>query len=332
MQKYFFSFILSFIISYFLSLVLGRVKLNFKKEYSINERKIHRKPISHLGGVAIYLGSIVPLFLFLKINLVVSGLLLGGLIIFALGLMDDSLEVSPYFKLTLQSLAALVAIWCNVKIWVLSLPFLGPYSGYINYLVTFFWLIGVTNAFSLIDGLDGLAAGVTIISAVTLAYVAAIHHQGGPIIIAMSLTGASLGFLRFNFHPAKIFMGDAGSLYLGFMLASLAILIGAKKVTFFTLIIPVVALGVPIVDTLLAIFRRFRRGQPIFAADREHLHHRLLSLGISQRRAVLIIYAICLILSLTSIALAELKPLTGVIILFFLSYGLFWLAKNFKLI
>lgn len=331
MSKFFSAFLIAFFISYFFNLFFSRRRVNFKKETSLAARKIHQRPISHLGGVALFLAITWPILIFLKLNVTVRGLLTAGALIFILGLLDDTFEVTPTVKFFFQALAAIIAISAHIKIGVITWPFLGPSGSWLNYLVTFFWLIGITNAFNLIDGLDGLAGGVAIIASVTLAYVAASQNQPGPVIMALGIAGASLGFLRFNFFPARIFMGDSGSLFLGFLLAILAILVGAKKMTFFTLIIPVVILGLPIMDTLLAILRRYKNDRPLFKADRQHLHHRLLAWGISQKKAVLILYSLSAVLSLTSIIIAQIPPVPGLIILGSLSFILFRLAKKLQL-
>lgn len=286
-------------------------------------RKVHTVPIPRLGGVALFLGFSVGLLaiewltpgpLFPRSG-PFMGLWIGGAMIFALGIADDLKPLPAKFKLLVQILAAGVAVYFGVRIDFLSHPaggimLLGPA---IAIPLTVFWLVGITNTINLIDGLDGLAGGVSLIAAATTALIAFQTHQPTIALVALALMGGTIGFLRYNWNPAKIFMGDSGSLFLGFTLATLSVIGVLKLVATAALLVPVLILGVPIFDTAFAIIRRAIARRPIFSPDRGHLHHRLLGLGLSQRRAVLIIYGICLLLGGTALTLTGIKEGTVVL-------------------
>ena len=276
-------------------------------------RKVHTVPIPRLGGIAIFLGFSVavasiefltPGPLFPRTG-PFMGLLVGGGLIFLLGIADDLKPLPAKFKLLIQIAAAAVAVYLGVRIEVLSNPFGGMIilPMWLAWSVTIFWLVGITNTINLIDGLDGLAGGVSLIAASTTALIAIQTRQPALALLSLALVGATIGFLRYNWNPAKIFMGDSGSLFLGFTLAAISVIGLLKVAATAALLVPVLILGVPIFDTAFAIVRRALQRRPIFSPDRGHLHHRLLGLGFSQRRAVLIIYAICLLLGGTALTL-----------------------------
>jgi UDP-GlcNAc:undecaprenyl-phosphate GlcNAc-1-phosphate transferase len=280
-------------------------------------RKVHTVPIPRLGGVAIFLGFgiaiasiewLIPGPLFPRSGAFV-GLLSGACLMFALGIADDLKPLPAKIKLLVQIGAAGIAVWQGVRIDFLS----NPAGGLVLLMpavaipLTIFWLVGITNTINLIDGLDGLAGGVSLIAAGTTVLIAYQTHQAAIALVAIALAGATIGFLRYNWNPAKIFMGDSGSLFLGFTLASLSVIGVLKLVATAALIVPVLILGVPIFDTAFAIVRRALQRRPIFSPDRGHLHHRLLGLGFSQRRAVIIIYGFCLLLGGAALALTGIK-------------------------
>jgi UDP-GlcNAc:undecaprenyl-phosphate GlcNAc-1-phosphate transferase len=239
------------------------------------------------------------------------GLWLGAFMVVVVGVIDDYLNLPAKIKLTGQVLAALTFVAFGNSVEWLSNPWAaGPFPGmmYIGKWgvpLTIFWVVGVTNTLNLIDGLDGLAAGVATIASVTLLLVALREGQPYVVLVTAALAGAALGFLPHNFNPAKIFMGDTGSMFLGFTLAAIAVQGTLKSATTIALAVPLLALGLPIIDTTLAIVRRFIHGRPIFQADRGHLHHRLLALGLSQRQAVLILYFVSACFGLSAVALAD---------------------------
>ncbi|MGN7456797.1 glycosyltransferase family 4 protein [Paenibacillus pasadenensis] len=270
-----------------------------------NARKVHTRIMPRLGGLAIFLAFIGSFFIVLPFipdgllsaydrNLI-RAMLAGGTIIVLTGALDDRFELSAKVKLLLQLVAASVVVFgFGVKIDLLNIPFgqsMQEISGWISIPLTIFWIVGVTNAINLIDGLDGLAAGVSGIAITTILVMAFVLGFEPIILMSCLLLGGILGFLVFNFHPAKIFMGDSGSLFLGFMLATLS-MIGFKQVTVVSLITPLLIIGVPIADTFFAIIRRWVNKRPIFAPDKGHLHHCLRELGFSHRKTVLIIYGV----------------------------------------
>lgn len=270
----------------------------------IDDRKVHDRPVPRIGGVAIFLAVAVSLaFLALRSTLPESGLMQGGLpivlagalLIHVVGLVDDLYPIRARWKFLLQIAIAAAVYFAGVQVTRLTLPWAGSVelNQALGLLFTVGWLVGITNAFNLIDGLDGLASGAALFALLAMFVVASIYGQVGAATVTIVLAGATLGFLFYNFHPASIFLGDSGSLFLGFMLAGIGLLSSQKSPTVVAVAIPVVSLGLPVLDTALAIVRRFLRGQPIFAADRGHIHHRLLSLGHSPRKAALLLYAVC---------------------------------------
>lgn len=285
-------------------------------------RKVHKGPMPRIGGLAIYGGFIAAILAMLNFAELtqevangVIGLLLGGTLIVVIGLIDDYKNLPAKVKLLGQILAACVVVYFDVRIDVITDPF-GDYL-YLEYLAapaTVFWIVGLTNTVNLIDGLDGLAAGVSTIASITIMLVAL---QEDVMIVALftaALAGAALGFLRYNFNPAKIFMGDTGSMFLGFILAGISVIGAVKCTATIALIVPILALGLPIMDTTFAIIRRYRGGVPIFKPDKGHLHHRLLDLGFSQRQAVLLMYVISALLGLSAVALNEVSGGMSIVI------------------
>ncbi|MBT9546187.1 MAG: undecaprenyl/decaprenyl-phosphate alpha-N-acetylglucosaminyl 1-phosphate transferase [Candidatus Sericytochromatia bacterium] len=263
-------------------------------------RKIHTNPIPRMGGIAICLGFFISLLgieylrpgYFSLLPSEWKGIVLGGILIFIVGLIDDLFDMPAKIKLLGQIAAASVAFWFGVKLSFISNPMGGLilFPDWLSFALTVFWLVAITNTINLIDGLDGLAGGVSTIAGITLFMLALERNQGLSALIAIALVGGTMGFLRYNFNPAKIFMGDCGSLFLGFMLGSLSLTGAMKVAATVAVFLPILILGIPIFDTAFAIVRRLVTRKPIFQADRGHLHHRLLNIGLSQRRAVLLIY------------------------------------------
>lgn len=294
-----------------------------------NARKVHKKPVPRIGGLGIYAGFMAAIiFVTIKFGLndemikETVGLIVSGSLIVALGLVDDYKNLPAKVKLLGQiGAAAVLVLLFDVRIDFVTDPF-GGYFYFDNLPVphlaiplTMFWLVGLTNTVNLIDGLDGLAAGVAAIASFTILLVAL---EQGFILVAVltaALAGAAVGFLKYNFHPAKIFMGDTGSMFLGFMLAGISVTGAVKSVATIALIVPIFALGLPILDTTFAIVRRLRGGVPIFKPDKGHLHHRLLSVGFTQRQAVLLMYVISALFGLSAIALTAVSSQIAVIIL-----------------
>ncbi|MGM0396005.1 MAG: MraY family glycosyltransferase [Bacillota bacterium] len=261
-----------------------------------DDRRVHKAPMPLIGGVAMYLAIAIGMLVFLPKTRDFMTIFIGATIILFSGLKDDIKETTPKEKLFYQLLAAGIVIWGGVQVDFITNPFADGnpilYLSWIGIPITLFWLVGITNTLNLIDGLDGLAGGVALISALSFTFVALKLGMDEIAILAALVSGACLGFLPFNFNPAKIFMGDTGALFLGFMLAVISIEGVMKSVATIAMLVPIIILGVPIFDTTFAIFRRLLSGKSIMAADKSHLHHRLLEKGFSQKKTVLILYGI----------------------------------------
>ena len=300
-------------------------------------RKVHTKPIPRIGGVGIYAAVMVSILVLLALTKPegevlrqVIGLIVSGSLIFIVGLVDDYKNLPAKLKLLGQIFAAAVLVFAfDVRIDVITNP-LGDYF-YLEWFAapaTIFWLVGLTNTVNLIDGLDGLAAGICGIASITILLVALEHDFILVAVLTAAIAGAAAGFLFYNSNPARIFMGDCGSLFLGFMLAGISVIGAVKSAATIALIVPILALGIPICDTTFAIVRRYRGGQPIFKPDKGHLHHRLLKLGFTQRQAVFLMYVISAVLGLSAIALTEVSGQIAVLILTMVIVSIFYGAKK----
>jgi UDP-GlcNAc:undecaprenyl-phosphate GlcNAc-1-phosphate transferase len=311
---YFLTFLLAFLVTYFATPVVKMFASRVKAVDIPNDRKVHILPVPRLGGLAIYLGFLVAVaagIFFSKnrgmeINLhIISGILLGSTLLMLVGMVDDIKSMRPTTKLIWQVAATALVIFFGVEISFISNPFNGLWAiGFLAIPLTLLWVVGITNAINLIDGLDGLAAGVTAISCLALFFVALRTHQIGAALLMLALGGAVLGFLRHNFFPASIFLGDSGSMFLGFILATSSVIGVLKTTLVVALIVPVLILGVPIFDTLFAIGRRLKEGKHPFTADDRHIHHMLLRAGFNKREAVLSIYIACFLLSFIALVMA----------------------------
>ena len=275
-----------------------------------DERRVHDHPIPRMGGLAIFIGFVLSLICFVDVSTQVLGILLGGLIIAVMGAVDDIVSLNAWVKLAGQIVAAIVAIRCGIVFETISNPNAFAeqttivLAHYLTIPLTLLWIVGCTNAVNLIDGLDGLAVGVSTISSVTMLVVALFVAEPSVAIILAALTGACLGFIPYNFNPAKIFMGDVGSQLLGFVLSTVSIIGMFKMHTLITFLVPLLALAVPLADTAFAFFRRIIHGQSPFHADKGHFHHRLLAIGLSQKQAVAVLYGISAVLGLIAVLLA----------------------------
>jgi UDP-GlcNAc:undecaprenyl-phosphate GlcNAc-1-phosphate transferase len=285
-----------------------------------NKRKVHTRIMPRLGGLAIFLAFVGAFLLTapwveeLKWN-VAAALLIGGFLIVLVGALDDKFDLSPKMKLAVELVAAFIIVFYGgIKIELLNLPFGESFeTEWLSVPLTIFWIVGVTNAVNLIDGLDGLAGGVSGIACATMLVLAIIMGNVTVIFFSALLLGGIIGFLFFNFHPAKIFMGDSGALFLGFTLATLSVL-GFKQATFVSFVMPLLILGVPLSDTFFAIVRRKMNKTPISVADKNHLHHCLLQLGLSHRGTVLVIYGISLVFGLCAILLSQTSQYVALIL------------------
>lgn len=275
-------------------------------------RRMHTKAMPRFGGLAIFIGTIVSLVIYGGNNEKLIPVIIGGVIIYLLGVVDDLKNLDAKIKFSAQLTVAILMYYMGLRI-----KFIANYFGegtiifgeIVCFIVTVLWIVGITNTINLIDGLDGLAAGTTAIASLCIAYVAYIHgNEYGMMIVCLAmlcLGGACLGFLPFNFYPAKIFMGDGGSLFLGFMIAVLSVVGPLKRSTIVAVVVPVLVLGIPIFDTFFAIFRRIVNRRPIMEADKGHLHHRLMESGYGQRRAVLMLYGISAIMGMAAVLMSR---------------------------
>lgn len=307
MLVYFVPFFIALIVAYALTPSVKKLAIKVGAVDRPNARKVHTHIIPRLGGLAIYIGFLAGVLYSMPMNHEMLGLLLGCTAIVCVGIWDDICNIPAKVKLVGQILSAAIPVAFGIQIEWLTNPFgnLIILPEVVAIPLTIFWIIGFTNTVNLIDGLDGLAAGVSTIASITIFLVAL---QQGIILVAVltaALAGAAFGFLYYNFNPAKIFMGDSGSQFLGFMLAGISVIGAVKSAATIALIVPILALGLPILDTTFAIVRRYRGGVPIFKPDKGHLHHRLLDLGFSQRQAVLLMYVISALLGLSAVALTE---------------------------
>lgn len=293
-------------ISYLLGVFIVPFVIDFSQKEGLvdlpNERKIHKAPISRLGGIAIWLSTMLT-FLFLVMlsyypyGSLLSGILLGGSLMFLLGLIDDIYNLNAKFKLVIQLSIATIVYLLGVKIDTLFNPFGSAIDlGILSYPITILWIVGVTNAVNFIDGVDGLAGSVITVDSIALALVAVAMTPAQPItaLIAFILAGSMLAFLTFNFNPAKIFMGDSGALFSGFLLATLSIA-GVMKGATLAILLPFLVLAVPIMDITYSSLRRIMKGSSPFVADAEHIHHKLLKAGFSQKKTVAILTSIAVV-------------------------------------
>lgn len=305
-----------------ISILISAVLTPFVKKIAVkldvidipkDSRRVHNKPIPLLGGLAIYFSFIITLILNRgELSSPEKGMIFGATVIVIGGFIDDKYDIKPWCKLSFQILAALILIYFGIRITIITNPVSNIYQyihiGMFSIPLTIIWVVGITNAMNLIDGLDGLAAGIALIASVTLSIIAILNGRNEAAIVTIIFAGSILGFLPYNFNPASIFMGDTGAQLLGFMLAAISIEGAIKSAAVFPIAVPILAFGIPIYDTLFAVIRRKINGKPIMSADKGHLHHRLLDMGLNQKQAVLIMYVISAILGSFSIIAAEVNP------------------------
>lgn len=280
-----------------------------------NNRKIHKSPIPRVGGVALFLGSLIGALPFLKENSATLGVLLASAFIFVIGLIDDLIDLKPRVKLAAQIIACFVLFMFGVKINIVT-DFIAGQGfvslGLLTYPLTLLWIIGLTNTVNLVDGVDGLAGGIVFIALSTLLTVRLMIPQvqdpalmSNVLVISASTMGVLLAFLKYNVFPASIFMGDSGAYFLGFITAALSVAGGAKGSILFPLIVPLIAFGLPVFDVLFAILRRFFKRVPIFQADKEHLHHRLLNRGFTQRETTRFLWMVSSCFGFVAVLVAD---------------------------
>lgn len=299
---------LSFIVTFIISLICVPFVSKISKKLGIiahtNNRTIHKGIIARTGGYAIYASFLIGTMIFLKTDTQINSMLIGGFIIFITGLYDDIHDLSPKYKMLGQVIGALIVIYYGgISLKGFTIPFLPSTISYtLAIIITIGWIVGISNAVNLIDGLDGLCGGISIIVLVTISLTSLTYGRSDISSLSLLLAGAISGFLVYNFHPASVFLGDCGALFIGYMIAVISLLgFGYKSSSFFTLGAPIVVLMVPIMDTLIAIVRRKVHHKSFSEADRNHLHHKLMfSLKLGQTKSVLILYGVTVLFSLCS--------------------------------
>ena len=330
-----YAFLAALTVTYITTPLVKTLALRWGIMDSPGDRKIHTRPIPYLGGLAIYAGFLLSAVVFLGVgDRQITGILLGATLLMLLGTVDDMHSLSAKWKFVGQLLIITWVVgYFDVRIWWITYPFTGMvYLGSLSLPLSVLWIIAVVNTVNLIDGLDGLAAGVSSIAAISLFLIAWQQGQYPVAVLSAALIGSSLGFLRYNFNPARIFMGDSGSMLLGFVLAAISVEGALKSVATIALLVPILALGLPIFDTLFAVIRRYTNGRPIYEPDRSHLHHQLLDKGLSQRQVVLVLYAISAALGLCAVLITSVDGYWPVLlILIFISLLSYMGAKKMDL-
>lgn len=306
--------VLSAALSFAISLAMTPQVKRFAEEIGAmdvpkDERRVHNHPIPRMGGLAIFMGFLASILIFSEMDTKIMGMFIGATIIVGMGAVDDIVSLNAWVKLGVQIVAALVVIRCGVVFDAISNPNVLSDTmtisvGWLAIPLTLLWIVGCTNAVNLIDGLDGLAVGVSAISSLTMLVVSLFVSEPGVAVVLGALTGACLGFIPYNLNPAKMFMGDVGSQFLGFVLAVMSMIGLFKLHTLITFLVPLMALAVPLADTTFAFCRRIIHGQSPFHADKGHFHHRLLAMGLNQKQAVAVLYGISAVLGLLAVLIA----------------------------
>ena len=310
-MSFFLCFFCALLVSYFITPLIRKFSFWIGAIDKPNARNIHVEPMPRMGGLGIFISFFVTTILIWHLSNTLTindglALLFGSSIIVLTGMLDDRFGLSAKTKLLGQSIAAYITIYFGIKIEFIIIPFSNePIAvGWFGMLLTLLWILGITNAINLIDGLDGLASGIVCIAAIAFFLISLLEGNSLAALMSIILLGSTIGFLRHNFFPAKIFMGDTGSLFLGYTLSTIALL-ELKQATILSFLVPIITLGVPILDTLYAIVRRKLNRQPIWIADKNHLHHRLLSMRLSHRNVVLVIYTISAIFAFLAISISQ---------------------------
>ncbi len=323
--------IFSLVVSYGLSILVRKALIHFNILAHPGERKMHKKAVPEGGGIAVFITVILASVIFLGFDPKYLGFYVGATLMFVLGLIDDIFDIRARYKLVGQIIAVVLAMFLGLTIqFVTGQGGTVMSIGLLSLPLTFFWLLGVTNAINLIDGLDGLSGGVAAIASITLGIVAMSEGRTEVAALAFILAAATIGFLPHNFsEKKKMFIGDSGSQFLGFSLAALSILGVTKVAATFTMLAPIMILAIPIFDTCYAIVRRAKNGKKIFIADRGHLHHRLVDLGFTERKAVTFIYYITILLGFVAVFSTKLPPKSAGV-LFVITVGMI-VALSFML-
>lgn len=314
MLNYLIPFLLALLLSFFLTPIIIRISNKYGFIVEPREDRWHKKPTALLGGIGIFLAFIIPYLIFIPLNKFAIGILLCMLIIFTLGLLDDILSLAPQLKLVIQLVVAIIVILFGITIKIIPNPLIAiP--------LTILWVVGITNALNILDNMDGLAAGISFIAASSIFIYSLSYNLILPAILSAILAGATLGFLRYNFNPAKIFMGDCGSLFLGFTLSLITIIGTWRTVTnlLLALMVPLAIMIIPIFDMALVTFTRTSHGRAMFRGGKDHSSHRLVFLGFSEKRAVLVLMAISVLFGLSTIVFSKLNFYIALLILIFMA-------------
>ena len=306
-------YLLIFLTAFIITLVFTPVAIRIAPKIGAvdipkDNRRMHTRVMPRFGGMAIYIGTITSMLVFLPFSTQLMGVIAGGTLIFIVGIIDDLRNLPAKLKLACQILCAFILFQFSVRISFIGNPFGDGYYFFpwiVSLIVTVIWIVGITNTINLIDGLDGLAGGVAFIASISIAYIAYIHGKTDAAMAMLAIAGGALGFLPFNFNPARIFMGDGGALFLGFMLAGISVMNPMKSATMLATVVPVLVLGLPIFDTAFAILRRVINKRPIMEADKGHLHHRIMAAGLGQRRTVLTLYGISGVMGVAAIVMSR---------------------------
>ena len=297
MSHYIIAFTVAFLLSLFLTPLVRLFALKIGFIAYPRADRWHKHPTALLGGIGIYLAAVITILFVLPLDRNILGLLCGSTLLFLVGLADDRYKFTPYVKLFLQILACGIAVFFGITVTV-------PFYHLFSVPLTLLWIVGVTNSFNLLDNIDGLSAGIAAITSFML-FVTSLIFSNNPLgIVALILAGAALGFLPYNFNPAKIFMGDSGSMFLGYSLAVISVIGTSRHITnlFVTMFVPVLILCVPIFDTIFVVIGRKTQGKKIFEGGKDHTSHRLVTLGLTQRKAVLLLYLISLVFGFIGIS------------------------------
>lgn len=335
-----FAFILALAISFACTPAVRMLAIKIKAvDVPKDNRRMHKVPIPRMGGLAIFAGFLVSVLFFVPLGTEFRSILIGALILVVLGIIDDIVALKPKTKFAGQIIAALIPALSGVSIHGIVNPFVpGQYStlGIFSIPLTVIWIVGITNAVNFIDGLDGLACGVSAIATVTMFIIAVLFGEIYIALMMAALAGACLGFLPYNMNPAKIFMGDTGSMFLGYILATVSIQGLFKFYAVISFAVPFILLGLPIFDTGFAIVRRLLKGQSPLQADRGHVHHRLIDLGFDQKQSVAILYTFSALMGLTAVILARTNEskliilAIAVLVCFFLAMSLMSFEKHHR--
>ena len=319
---------IALISTFLLTFVIRKLAFKFNFVDFPNQRKIHKEVTPRIGGLGIFIGAAIGLFYLQPEHIHLKAIGLGAIVIVITGILDDRFDIRPIVKLTGQLIAASFLISSGLIIEKVTLPLIGMVDlGAFSVLITFLWVVGITNAINLIDGLDGLATGVSTIALLSMFVMALIDLQIFAAYLCIVIIGANLGFLYHNFYPAKIYMGDTGSNFLGYMIAVISMLGLFKNIALFSFVIPVIVLAIPIFDTLFAIVRRASKKQKIMMPDNQHIHYQLLRAGFSHRQTVIIIYGFSLIFGFLAIVFSEARFIVSALVTLFVLFLIHILAE-----